>query len=275
MRWFYFILSHSIFISLCAVALCLQTYLLLNIKPVKIVLMLVFSATLSSYNLYWLISKHYFNKEILRFFLKKNISYLLICILAALAVFVCIYFIPHVIPFVATAVMLTLLYSLPLWPFRFAVFPGKVGFIKTLLLAFTWAFVTVMLPLKGSMLEITSNVFILFIARFSFMLMLCTIFDSRDVAIDRIHGLRSLATDVSRQKLNIFMGFVFLVYLGAGFILRIPINNIHQLFAFLITGLVVLFVYLMSLKKRGYIFYYFIVDGLMLFSGIATFVACN
>ena len=34
-----------------------------------------------------------------------------------------------------------------------------------------------------------------------------------------------------------------------------------------------LVVYFFSTRKQGYLFYYFVVDGLMLFSALATFVA--
>lgn len=274
MKWFHFILSHSLFISLCAAALCFQTYQLLNVPPDKRVYVLVFCSTLSSYNLYWLISKYYFSKERKLYqFLKRNFSNLLLFLLASFGVAICIYSLPRLIPFVAVAVLLTLLYSLPLWPFKALLFLRNAGFIKTLLLSFTWTYVTVMIPVQVNFFKITPGIAILFIARFSFMLMLCTIFDSRDIAVDKIHALRSLATDINRRTLQVIMGIVFLVYLGAGFLLRLSFSTTPQVIAFFITGLFVLLVYRVSLKRQGYIFYYFVVDGLMLFSAVATYVA--
>jgi hypothetical protein len=61
--------------------------------------------------------------------------------------------------------------------------------------------------------------------------------------------------------------------MATGFLLRFNFSTTPQVVAFFITGLIVLFVYRMSLKQQGYIFYYFIVDGLMLFSAVATYVA--
>jgi hypothetical protein len=40
-----------------------------------------------------------------------------------------------------------------------------------------------------------------------------------------------------------------------------------------VSALTVLLVYWLSLKKRGYIFYYFIVDGLMFLSALLTTLA--
>jgi hypothetical protein len=274
MRWFHFILSHSIFISLCAAALCFQTYLLLNIGTDPVVCALVFCATLCGYNLYWLISKYHFSKERKpSIFFKKNLSNVLLFFIAASGVVFCILLRPHAIPQLTIAVLLTGLYSLPLWPFSAVNFLRKAGFMKTLLLSFAWAYVTVMIPVQVSFFEITADVAILFSARFSFMLMLCIIFDARDITVDKLHALRSLATDVSRIHLRVIMVIVFIAYLGAGYLLRARFSTNAQVIAFLITGLATLLVYRMSLKKQGYIFYYFLVDGLMLFSAFATYIA--
>lgn len=184
-----------------------------------------------------------------------------------------LYFMPGTYEYVAIAIMLTLLYSLPLWPFRFAKQFRKLGFVKTTLLAFTWAYVTTILPAVPVITGETSAVITLLIARFFFMGMLCVIFDMRDVKIDKMHALRSLATDVSRNVLRTIMIIAFLFYMGAGVMVRYHFNENVQLVAFFVTGLVVWSVYQASLKKQGYIFYYFAVDGLMLFSAAATFIA--
>jgi len=275
MKWLHFILSHSIFISLCAAALCYQSYELLNVVPDNRVYLLVFCSTLSSYNLYWLISKYYFSKEKNKLtFLKKHFTNLLLFFLASFGAAYCMFLIPVIIPFVAVAVILTLLYSLPLSPIR-ASFLRNAGFIKTLLLAFTWTYVTIIIPVQIDLFKITTGIAILFTARFAFMLMLCSIFDSRDIAIDKMHSLRSLATDVSRGTLKIIMGIFFLIYLSAGSLLRQNFSTTPQVIAFFITGILVFFIYILSLKKQGYVFYYFVVDGLMLFSAGATYVASN
>jgi hypothetical protein len=172
-----------------------------------------------------------------------------------------------------TAVLLTLLYSVPLWPVKRLAFTRKAGFLKTVLLSFTWTYVTVIIPAHQSIYISNLSLALLFSARFLFMLMLCIIFDSRDIHVDKIHALRSLATDVSRRTLAIIMALVFCLYLVCGLFLRYYFDSDAQIFAFLITGIFTLLVYRMSLKKQGYFFYYFLVDGLMLFSSIATFIA--
>lgn len=275
MRWLHFILSHSIFISICSAALCFQTFQLLHIPPNNFIYGLVFFATLSSYNYYWLISKYDFKNShhSLPGFFIKNLSNVFIFVVAALGLFYCLYFLPAVLPEILIAVILTLLYSLPLFPVRKFAFIRQAGFLKTFLLAFTWTYVTVMIPVQEAGSVSNFSICLLFTARFLFMLMLCIIFDSRDISIDKLRSLRTLATDVSRHTLRLIITIDFICYLAAGFLLRIYFNDMAQVIAFFITGVLTMIVYRLSLKKQGYFFYYFLVDGLMLFSAAATYVA--
>ncbi|MBC7866260.1 MAG: hypothetical protein H7X88_01890, partial [Gloeobacteraceae cyanobacterium ES-bin-316] len=234
----------------------------------------VFFSTLCSYNFYWFLSKYSFNKPAsFSVFFKKNISYFLLFTAAGLAMLICLFFLPGIRQHVAVAVFLTLVYSLPLWPFAWAVRLRKAGILKTILLPFTWAYVTVLLPAASMLTTVPNTVISLFIARFCFVGLLCIIFDRRDISLDKLHALRTLATDVSRRTLQNIILLAFGVYLVAGLWVRFQLQNNAQFIAFIITGFVVAYVYRLSLKKQGYLFYYFIVDGLMLFSASATFVA--
>jgi len=274
MRWLHFILSHSIFVSLCAVALCYQTFTLLHIQPGWLLYAFVFFSTLSSYNFYWFLSKYSFGiRAGFLSFLIKNRNYVFIFCGAGSGMLICLYYIPNIQQHVAIAVLLTLLYSMPLWPFKWAKYLRRVGVLKTILLAFTWAYVTVIIPAATVLHTQTFAVISLMIARFFFVGMLCVIFDTRDIKLDKLYALRSLATDVSTVTLKNIMLLSFIIYVAAGLLVRYHFSDNFQLFAFIITGLVTGWVYLLSFKPRGYLFYYFGVDGLMLFSAGATFVA--
>lgn len=276
MRWLHFILSHSIFISLCAVALCYQTYTLLGLPSNNLVYLLVFSSTLCGYNGYWLLSKFYFNKSVsFRGFMTVNFSNVVLFILPIVSVLLCLYYDPAVLRFVVIAGVLTVLYTLPLLPGKWTKPPRNMGFIKTFLLALTWSYVTIVIPAQVSFYEIDLTFLLLFAARLLFMLMLCAIFDSRDSEMDKVRGLKSLATDVNKRTLHVIMLSCFALYIISGIALRFQFHSVAQMISFVITGAMVLMVYYLSLKKQGYVFYYFVVDGLMLFSALATFVAAN
>lgn len=272
MKWLRFILSHSLFISFCAVALCFQTHLLLQVDPEPLVYLLVFSATLSGYNLYWLISKYHFSDLKFVAFALKNLSNFFVLGIGAVLTFYSLLMLPYLVTPFIVGMVLTLLYSLPLWPVGFALPLRRLGFLKTVLLSVTWTYITVMLPVEGNPVRDVELIYLI-LARFFFMLMLCAIFDSRDIAIDKMNQLRSLATDLSPLQLRVIMIVTFLLFMVSGFLLRLTTGGDQQLFAFLLTGLATFIVYLLSLKKRAYFFYYFVVDGLMLFSSALTFVA--
>ncbi|MBK7556801.1 MAG: hypothetical protein IPI54_00070 [Chitinophagaceae bacterium] len=65
------------------------------------------------------------------------------------------------------------------------------------MLAFTWCYVTAFLPIQKTYWQLDSPEIFIITRRFLFMLMLCIIFDNRDKTVDKIRGLRSLATDLS------------------------------------------------------------------------------
>lgn len=273
MKWLRFILSHSIFIAICAVALCFQTALLLQLSLSVSFYFFVFFATVCSYNFYWLLSGYALSQRSLYNHLKHQLSNLLVLLPASAGLIIAASRLQNLLPEIGIALVLTLLYALPLLPFKLSLIARKAGLLKTILLAFSWAFITVYLPYQ---LAPSGNWYVmlqLLINRFLFMLMLCIIFDARDTKVDKIRGLQSLTTLLNSKTIKQIMLMIFAAYLINGFILRIYYQEIPQIAALLITGLCTALVYLLSLKKQGYFFYYFIVDGLMLFSALAAYVA--
>jgi 4-hydroxybenzoate polyprenyltransferase len=100
--------------------------------------------------------------------------------------------------------------------------------------------------------------------------MLCIIFDARDTNVDKIRGLQSLTTLLKPVTVQNIMLAIFITYIINGILYY---DEPMQIIALLVTGAFTAIVYLLSLKKQGYFFYYFLVDGLMLFSAIAAYVA--
>ena len=274
MKWLHFILSHSIFIAFCAVALTFQTALLLRTDIDGFVYGFIFFATLCSYNFYWIISKAAFTKPgTLHLMLQEKKTGLLILSLSGIGAVFCLYQYPLPVQFILTSFLLTCLYALPLLPFRPFYFMRKAGVLKTFLLAFTWAYVTVFIPLQKTYLLLSNAELFVFTRRFLFMLMLCIIFDNRDKAVDKIRGLHSLATDLKPGHLRIFIYLIFVTLFTTNFLYGHYGLTFNQSVALHISTVALLAVYFYSLKKRSYLFYYFFVDGMMLFSALATYIA--
>jgi hypothetical protein len=264
-KLFHFFFSHSIFIAICAVGLCYETNIVLGIKVNIYLLAFVFFSTITAYNFYWILSKYYFSINV-KGFLKNNASFFLVALVGALGTLFFFQIQPLNFTVVYISFLLTLLYSAPLWPFPSFKKLQQFGFLKTILLSFSWAFVTCVLPVSNEAL-LSSNKFLLFfVSRFSFMLILCFIFDKRDEKIDKMHGLHTLATDINRnadKKIFFFFLLCYLISACSFFYLQ---KETEQFFSTLIISVLLYYTYRRSLKTQGYLFYYFWVDGMMLIS---------
>lgn len=273
-RLFNFILSHSIFIAFCASALSLQTLQLLSLPFNGYLLGFIFFATLGGYNAYWMISRLSYNQYAsLGSFLHKTRSSLLVMLSALIGLGFCMTKLHLVMYNTVISIILLSLYGLTVIPFKQLIFLKKAGYLKTILLAFAWTIVTILIPLQISIIEMGHAALLIFISRFLFMLMLCIIFDKRDAALDKIRGLQSMATNIKPLLLHCLIGFIFIGYTCTCYSMKAYAVTIPQVLALIITGMTTLGVYIRSLKKKGYYFYYFLVDGLMLLSALTTGLA--
>lgn len=273
-RLFHFILSHSIFISFCAAALSLQTLLLLSLPVNYFIIAFIFFATLAGYNAYWMISRFSFhNYDTILSFLQKSKSSILVMLIATAGMLYCFEHLHLVMYNTLITFFFLVLYAIPLLPIKQLHFTRKAGFIKTILLAFAWTMVTTLIPLQIPITDMEDAGVIIFFNRFLFMLILCIIFDKRDAKIDKIRGLQSLATDISAKALNYFIAAIMLIYLVMSCVLLFYNVNVLNVGSLLLTAFFTIIVYIRSLKKRGYVFYYFEVDGLMFLSGLLTLLA--
>ena len=171
------------------------------------------------------------------------------------------------------ALLLNMLYIVPLLPFKAMRFTKRFGFLKTTLLAFTWMYVTGFLPMQQPALALTNFEIVLLINRFLFMLLLCVVFDNRDVAVDKIKGLKSLATDMKPGSVKFLVLMLLILLVGSVYVLQYLGLEVEPAIALLISAIAAGYVFYLSLQKRSYFFYYFFVDGLMLFSALATYIA--
>jgi hypothetical protein len=274
MKWFQFILSHSIFIAVCGAALAFQTTHLLRLDANVYIYGFIFFATLCSYNFYWIISKTSFSdKKNLKAICANVATNMIIFFIAGLGLLFCLFKSALPLNYVITAVVLTILYAIPLLPFKALHFTRKAGFIKTVLLSFTWAYVTAFIPLQKTYLLLNEADLFVISRRFLFMLMLCIIFDNRDKNVDKMRGLHSLATDLGPILLTILIYGIFAILFITNFLFQDYGITFQQSIALQISTVALLGVYLLSAKKRSYMFYYFVVDGMMLFSALATYIA--
>ena len=102
MRFLHFILSHSIFIALCAMGLCYQTSLVLHTQNSLSLYGFIFFSTICSYNFYWLLSKFYFTKNGMNWgFIKEQLSFVVLFFTALVGTVYSVIKLPFIIPYVS------------------------------------------------------------------------------------------------------------------------------------------------------------------------------
>ena len=109
------------------------------------------------------------------------------------------------------------------------------------------------------------------ITKFIIMMMIGIIFDYRDIEKDQQFSLSSLPAVFNKPQLIGLMLGLLIINSTLIWLMPFQITDIHRFILMLSTALCFL-MFLLSLKKRNYYFYYFLVDGIMLFSAIATII---
>ena len=162
-RLFHFILSHSIFIAICAVALSFQTGQLIEIAVGGFLLGFIFFAVLVGYNGYWLLSRYSFSgtHTIHSLYEADRYSFILL-VLAFGGMLFCFTQLEWVLSNLVLSGILFGLYLLPILPFKELKWVRKVFFFKTILLAFTWTIVTTLIPLQVALWSMGSLVSLIF-----------------------------------------------------------------------------------------------------------------
>lgn len=277
-NWVKYLFQYSLFISLCAVALCWETCLLLSVPFSLKVLTLVFFASLFTYNSYPFAGYFLSSKRIgFRFAIStlkvKEIFSIVLIIFSGAAVLFLAFSLSGMFLLLLMAIALTLLYFILVFTHRTRVVMMKLPFLKPFLLAGTWSFITVFFPL-GDIRNFSVPLLIsLFLHRFLFMLMLCMIFDSRDVDADQKNGIKTLANTLTKHRSKLAFHVVGLMYVLSTIGLDYLQISHLQAIGLLLSGLFCWFLFLASAKNKGYYYYYFWVDGMMIFSAFAVYVA--
>lgn len=240
------LLYSNIYIGLCAVALTLETYLLLGIPPeLNPVLIFVFCATVAIYALHRIIgiSKvHEFIEDeryqVISTYKHHIQLYAGIAVVGGLITF---FYLP-------VSVQLTLvLPGLVSLGYVLPVFKGRkyrlrdFNFIKIFLIAAVWGYVTVLLPMMEHQSFTNQRFWLLLIERMLFIFAITLPFDLRDLDVDQHNKVRTIPSTIGLQK-TIYLAIVLLM---AGWLICFLILDGSQLIGvtagYLITGLLIWF----------------------------------
>lgn len=247
-----------------------QTYTLIIGKPVNpYFAAFVFFSTVCSYNFHWALTPHLLAPSHRLEWDEKHKHYHFLLSIAGLAgAAISFFFIKEHWFYIGIAAIFTFLYSAPKISFSPFQWLKKIAIGKTIFLALAWTYVTATLPIliEGEMNSAKAVLFC--IGQFFLIYAICIPFDFRDREDDKAEGIRSMITYFDEKEIDVLFFVSVLIFAILVFFLKsdgIAWGNIVLL---LIPAVVLIALYRYSKRNFSDYLYYFILDGLMMFSGL-------
>ena len=265
-----FFLFTSLFVSCCAVIMVYQSYSLIIGKPVNPwFAVFVFFSTVCSYNFHWALTPHSIAPSQRLQWDEKHTSYhLLLSITGLIGAAISFFFIKEHWFYIGVAAILTFLYSAPKISFTPFKWLKKIAIGKTIFLAMAWTYVTAVLPILIEGNVATEKAIIFCAGQFFFIYAICILFDFRDRDYDKKEGIRSMITYFNERGIDILFSISIIVF----FVLSILLNQTGiqwvNIGILLIPALLLITIYKHAKRNFSDYLYYFILDGLMMFSGL-------
>ena len=271
---FRFFVYSNLFIAACAILMVNQTYdLVLRSPPDKYLLGFVFSATISSYSFHWYLTSQSLIESPRIEWLKKYRIFHLIFFFLGLAGSIIFFFtlLPHWY-WLCVSAIITFLYSAPKIPHPLFRALRKVAVGKTIFLALVWMYVTTLLPVIIGGAGFTIPILLFVISRFFFIYSICIMFDFRDRADDKAAGIRSMVTWFSEKGVDALFFASLLISAIATILLLGYDFSVASVVVLLIPGIIAAAIYDYAKRNFSDYLYYFIIDGLMMFSALLMLV---
>lgn len=266
---FNFFIFSSLFIAVCAIVMVWQVNDLLQLSYDHLHFgLFVFSSTVCSYNFHWLLTRESHIPSIrLEWTLSHQTLHKVLMVVSGItAVYAGIHFLPWW-PWFGLAAFLTFLYSAPKIPVKLTGILREIAIGKTLFLTFVWTYVTTVLPIILGSERFYSTQLLFCLSRFFLIYAICILFDLRDRESDKAEGIRSLITYLSEQHVR----WLFYVTLMCFAVCTLFLNFSPLLLAaLLLPGIITAFLYRRNLHQQSDYFFYFLLDGLMMGSGLIT-----
>lgn len=263
----------NIFITLCAIAMSLYTSLFFSVSINSKLILFTAAGTICSYSFHWLLpSSHSQLSPREKWSVSNRLVLLVFFIAGAAASLYSAALLSDHLRELLPLIILTFLYSsgrLPRGPF---VIFRKYFIGKTIYLALIWSLVTVYLPLAMSNNEWETAHILFLLNRFFFLFAICILFDLRDKELDTLQGIRSLITMLTRGGIKklFFLSLILSLLTGTALsFFGFPAGKLVLLnFPLLIAAAI----YRFSAETRSELWFYFVLDGLMMLSGAAALI---
>jgi 4-hydroxybenzoate polyprenyltransferase len=248
-------------------------FLLLRSKPFVDFLAFVFFSTVCSYNFHWYLTPVSLSSSQRVQWTQQHKGLHLILYFTGLVGCGVFFFTisKHWLALVFGA-LLTFLYSAPKIPQDFFKGLKKIAIGKTIFLAFVWMYVTTILPIIISGEKWQTSFTLFSCSRFFLIYSICILFDYRDRADDKRDGIKSMITFFNERGINAIFAASLLLFAVATICLSLYGISIINITLLLVPGIIVASLYTNAKKNFSDYLYYFVLDGLMMLSGLLMLI---
>jgi 4-hydroxybenzoate polyprenyltransferase len=232
-----------------------------------------FCSTVCSYNFHWWLTPYSVSESIrVKWTHDHRLLHLALIVLGALGSLYFLIFFIEDWHWIAIAALLTFLYSAPKVPMPAFAWLRKIAIGKTIFLSFVWTYVTSVLPIALSHSAFGNREVLFCLSRFFLIYPICILFDYRDRENDKQEGIRSMITYLGEGGISRLFYFSLLVFLLSTMALYREGFSALQVVNLLLPGIVVACIYPYSRRNFSDYHFYFLLDGLMMFSALLTLV---
>jgi 4-hydroxybenzoate polyprenyltransferase len=243
--------------------------LLFNTKPSLSLSLFVFFSTICSYNFHWYLTPFSVTSSARAKWTQQHKTLHLVLYLIGLIGSITYFFIfrEHWMA-LAFAGFVTFLYSAPKLPQTFFKQLKDIAVGKTIFLSLVWTYVTSILPVFILNEPLNLKYLLFACSRFFLIYSICIIFDYRDREDDKKDGIRSMITYFNESGIDIVFIISQSIFLLSTIALYWFNISILAIIVLLIPGIIVACLYNYSKRNFSDYLYYFVLDGLMMFSGL-------
>ncbi len=269
-----FIIFSNIYISLCAAALGISTFIILDPVNYTIslpVVIFLFSATLFVYNFNFLfIKSHTFQSQEKQEWIDSHLAFIrfmVICSAVGVSLST-LYFTVPLLFVILPLGALSLFYS---FPFKAQSFSLKnIPLLKVFLISFVWAAATVTVPAAEAYHSLLSKqVIALFAERLLFILALAIPFDIRDYELDKNNNIVTIPGAIGISRSKVLSIFLLVVYFIVTLLFE---DSVTIIIAKLLTVLLAaIAIYRIKLSSGEY-YYMALIDGMMIVQSALIFL---
>ena len=247
-----------------------QAYSLIIGKPVNFYFAtFVFFSTVCSYNFHWALTPYSIAPSQRLQWDEKHQSYhLLLSIAGIVGATFCFFFIKEHWFYIGIAAILTFLYTAPKISFPPFQWLKKIAIGKTIFLALTWTYVTAVLPILIEENIETEKAIFFCAGQFFFIYAICILFDFRDREYDKAEGIRSMITFFNERSIDILFAISIVVLFVLSILLGQTGIQWINIILLLVPAFLLISLYKYAKRNSSDYLYYFILDGLMMLSGL-------